>query len=381
MKGSEPRTTTLPTELWLIIFDLVIQDGIIQVDQCDHTKFPYIQYILSAVHLHYRSYDSYWRLRLVCRRFRAILGDPPSQILSPSSTFPLSTTIRAAILDLDAWPGTDFQLHSAERLSCRRLVYLDVTCGLVPSSDRPNLSDFLRKSAGRAFHNIQRLTLRIWNNRRSAWYEESFWVRLQDAFPLLVTLVITQENPGSGNIILEPAARVALFEWLEILHLGRAIKYAGCRFFRLRHASMWRCSRDELKILTNSSHLESLLIRLPYTGQLDVYLCSRLKLLGIPDALCHQVALPQDKHPLEHLWIVIDNLMGYYRSIMELLKKAPRISRVTIQISPSISEQGRTQIIQDLQEIDFLSIGMNMRPGVGDDSLLVIERSAAPVGV
>jgi hypothetical protein len=366
--------TALPTELWIIIFDLVIQDGIIRVDDCDHTKFPYIQSILSSANLRYHSYDSYHRLRLVCRGFRAILGDPPSQILSPSSTLPLSATI-------DAWPWTDFQLLSAERPLCGRLVYFDVTCGIIPSLDLPTLFAFLQACAGRAFPNIQRLTLRMLNNRGSVWEEKSFWVRLHDAFPWLVTLVITQENHRGGDVILAPANGVVLFEWLEILYMGSGISYAGCRFPRLRHASVWSCLSSELRIFTASARLESLLILSADRPIINLDLFSRLKLLRIQDAIWYQMVSPEVEHPLEHLWVFIDNQVGHYRTAMELVKRLPQISRVTIEFSSSINEQGRTRITEDLQKIDFASIEMMIRPGIDSDGLLVIERSAASVGV
>jgi len=153
------KTMKLPTELLLMIFDIVIEEGIIWVDQCDHTKFPYIQSILSESHNRYRYYDPYYRLRLVCRSFNDILGTPISHKWTPSSIFPLSTAIRALILDLEAWPKTGFQLLSVEPPPYRRIIHLDVTCDLSSSSNRPNLSDFLSTCAGQALHNVQHLIL------------------------------------------------------------------------------------------------------------------------------------------------------------------------------------------------------------------------------
>jgi hypothetical protein len=380
----------LPTELWLIIFDLVIEEGIIGVDKCTYTKFPHIQSILPTAPLRYWFYDSYHQLRLVCWSFRAILSDPhpPSQILSPSSIFPLSTAIRALVLNLDAWSwsGTNFQLPSAELLLRGRLVYLDVTCGLLSSSPQPSLSDFLCACAGQAFHKVQRLTLRIVNHLSTPHEESAFWARLYDAFPWLVTLVITQENPDGGHVMLDAAARVVSFESLKILYLGRAIKYAGCRFPHLRHASIGVCSDAALEILTVSPHLESLLIRSDRNRsdrnrQINVNSCSRLKLLGIHAAACDRVNPLKGAHPLEHLWVFIYDRLRDYRSLKDLLKRLPRISRVTIELSSSINEKGRIRITQDLKAINLVPIGMNMRPPVHGDSPLVIERSPASIRV
>jgi hypothetical protein len=359
-----------------MILDIVIEEGIIRVDHCDHTTFPYIQSILSASHLRYHFYDSYHRLRLVCRSFKAILGDPPSQILSPSSIFPLSITIRALILDLAAWPRTDFQLLSAEALSYRRLVYLDATCGLTPSLDQPNLSDFLAR-VGEPFHNIQRLTLRITNHPYAPHVEKSLWARLNDAFPRLVTLVITEVHPRPGYVtLIERSEGIVTFQWLEALYLDGSIRYAKCLFPRLRQASVRSCSQSELEILTASPYLESLFIHSFYKRRIDLNSCWRLKLLGVPMALCYELISPERDHPLDHLWVFYPDQTAQYGLIKQLLERFPGISRVTIDLSSVfISEQWRTQVTQGFQSVDFASIGMNVRPRVHGDSLLVIERS------
>jgi hypothetical protein len=155
----------------------------------------------------------------------------------------------------------------------------------------------------------------------------------------------------------------------------------GCHFPRLRNASIGKCSQKELEILTSSPHLESLLIRSFYDGPINVRWFSRLKLLGIHVRLCSYVSPPERDHPLEHVWIFIYGRLENYRAVMGLLKRLPRISRVTVELSSSISEQGRTRATQALQELNFSSMGMNMRPPVHGDNILVIERLPASVGV
>jgi len=363
----------LPTELWLMIFDIVIAEGIIRVDQCDYTKFPYIQSILSASHLRYQIYDSYYRLRLVCRGFKVVLGAPPLQKWSDSSIFPLSTAIRALILDLEAWLKTDFQLLSAEPLSYGRIVYLDVTCDLISSPDRPNLPDFLSTCAGQALHNVQRLVLRIVNKWDTSHDRKYFWARLHDAFPLLVTLVITRHFWRPKWLTLGVSGRITSFEWLEILYLGDSIEYLGCDFPRLRHASIQRCNLSELTTLTLSPHLESLLIRSHRTPRIDLTSCSRLKFLGIHVDLCDQVEAPTGDHSLEHLWIIFSDNRGNYQLVIELLKRLLRVPRVTIDLS-SVDGQWRTQVIQEFQKLELDSVGMKMRPSGYSDSHLVIDR-------
>jgi hypothetical protein len=197
----------------------------------------------------------------------------------------------------------------------------------------------------------------------------------------LVTLVITHENSGGGYITLETADGVVSFEYLEVLYLGRAVWFAGCHFPRLRHASIWSLSEYEPEILTSSPYLESLLIRsLFHYLLIDVSSCPRLKLLGIQAMPFYCVNTPEGIHPTEHLWIFIYERLGNYRSTMELLKRLPRILRVTFDLSPVASGETRTQITEDLQRITFSYIGMKMRPHAHGDNLLIIERSRLQVG-
>src|ERR1700689_2633178 len=94
--------TILPAEIWLIIFDTVIEEAIIWLEHCDYTTYPYIQAFISSTHPRNQLYDTYCRLRLVCRRFNALLGDRPSQLFVDSTPLPLLPTTRALYLNLDA---------------------------------------------------------------------------------------------------------------------------------------------------------------------------------------------------------------------------------------------------------------------------------------
>jgi hypothetical protein len=366
----------LPTELWLLIFDIVIEEGIIRVDQCDHTKFPYIQFILSNRH---HAHDSYYRLRLVCRSFKAILGDRPSCKWPPSSRLPLSSGIRALILHLGAWPGTDLQLLPTEAQSFRRVVYLDVTFGRSQSPGHPNVFDFFRACAGRAFHNVRRLALRILNSLSTPDAKKSLWVPLQDAFPLLVTLVITGGHTYSRGLMPGATDTVASLEWLEILYLGCEIRDLGCSFPRLRQASIWNCSQYELETLTASPNLESLFIRSFHSCVVDMNRCLQLKLLGIYAEACDYVNPPASNHHLEYLWIFIYRQTKNYQAIEVLLSCLPRILRVTIDLSSVARGQARWRITEEFQGINFGSMGLKLRPPVDGGSLLIIERESVGV--
>jgi len=148
---------TLPSELWAMIFDIVIEEGIVQLDQCDYITFPYDHAFLSPGQDRYRFHQSYHRLRLVCRSFNVLLGTRPSCDLHTSS-LPFPMSIRA--LRITAFDGSFepiFHQLLEDRSRCERLVCLEVSCRLFTNSSRPGLSDFINAAEGRAFPNVQRV--------------------------------------------------------------------------------------------------------------------------------------------------------------------------------------------------------------------------------
>jgi hypothetical protein len=371
------QTVPLPNELWLIIFDIVIREGIIWLDQCDYTTFPHMRASLSAPTRRYLFYGSYSRLRLVCRRFNTLLGAPPWQAFLNSSLLPFSTTTRALYLDFDGLSKPHFQRLCAERLTHGRLVLLDVTCGLSQSSDRLNISDFLR--AGRVFRNVQRLTLRLVNGPFSQ-PEVAFWARLNRAFPFLMTLVIlTNYWNATGVPRLEDDESIYL-ERLEIMYFSSAVTYSGCRFPRLRQASVWGCTLSELEILTSSPHLESLLIRAYLDGfsNVDVTSCSRLKLLGFPYNLLTGVAPLGFNHPVEHIWLYCTFSLSNPELFKWLSRTVPNITRITVEFSDLQFYKSR---MEDLRRIDLDSFRLLTRSPAHSDRLLVFERERLAAGV
>jgi hypothetical protein len=345
---------SLPNELWLIILDIVIEEGIIWLDQCDYTTFLHTGSSLTVSARHYRCSNSYWRLRLVCRTFNALLGARPRVYFLGSSLLPLPHTIRALDLALQLLPQPDFQCLLAERPTCARLVYLDVECYISPKSNRLNVSDFLRE--GRAFCNVQRLTLRLGDGGSQV----SFWTRLHYAFPSLATLAV---HTGRGTrepteeLRLEGGDNVVCFERLGILSFSGLITYSGCHFPHLRHASVSGCTQPELEILTRSPDLESLLIwsYLHDLNNIDVASCLHLQLLGIADSPSRsQLQLGRD-HSVEHIRLYsISHLRN--SDFFEELLRLPKISRITVEFS-ECNLQYCWRRIDELQEMKFDSSG------------------------
>jgi len=359
------ETVPLPNELWLIIFDIVIEEGIIRLDQCDYTTFPYMGSSLSSSARRHQFCDSYWRLRLVCRRFNGLLGAQPWQSFSDPSSLPFPITTRALYLDLKALPRIDFPRLSAETSTFGRLVSLDVECDISPCH-------FLLASAGLAFPNIQRLALRFVHRPYSP-PESSFWTILHYAFPFLVTLALV---PGfrdpAEHLQLAEGDEVVCFEWLEILYFSQKVTYLGCRFPRLRHASIWECSVPELEILTGSPDLESLLIQ-SYLQDLsiDVTSCLRLKLLGFPDCSFIGVVPIDLDHPVEHIWIYSAPHSGNPELFDQLSRRLPKISRITVDIISS-SPAYHSRQINKFRRMRLDSFGLTMRP-------LTMRRSGFPI--
>jgi hypothetical protein len=372
------ETPSLPSELWLIIFDIVIENAIIMLNQCDYMTFPHVAPSLSASVHRQPFYDSYRQLRLVCRRFNTLLGARPWEIFSGSSLLPIPSTTRALYLDLYALHKTQghFQRLLAETPTFRRLVFLDVYCHFSPSQ-------FLRESAGPAFPNLQRLILRFVCWPRSP-PMDSFWTLLHWAFPLLVTLALVTEFREIGDELpLAKDAEVVSFEWLEILYFSGTVRYSACLFPRLRHASIWRCSLPELEILIRSPHLESLLIRSAYIPRhnIDVTSCTRLKLLGFPDSpFIGLVPLGPD-HPVEHIWIYSPDSSGNPELFKPLSRRLSKISRITVDFLSCNSAHHSRRIVQS-RAIGLSSFGLTMRPLTMRSSgfpVLVMERIDAAV--
>jgi hypothetical protein len=365
----------LPTELWLIIFDIVIEEGIIWLHPCNHTTFPHIWNSGSSSVSRYRFHDSYYRLRLVCRKFNTLLEARPWQSFSDSSSLPFRITTRVLYLDLEALSKPHFQRLLPGTSAYGRLVYLDVTCELSQSPDRPNLSEFL--GAGRGFSNVQRLTLRL-VNKACLHSQVSFWTRLNCTFPFLVTLAVVVVDIVA--IRLEAGDDVPCFERLEILYLKGEIQYSGCHFPHLRHASVWQCTRPELESLTLSSHLESLLIKtyLPYRI-IDAQSFLRLTLLGFPDHLVSNTIPLFYDHPVEHIWLFSTSYSDYI-NVFEKISKLPKVSRITVEFLSSDS-RWYWPPIDNLRGRNFSSFKLSPKTFMYRDPFLVFEREQPATGV
>jgi hypothetical protein len=353
-----------------MIFDIVIEEGIIRLDQCDYIKFPYMEPFFWAKQHQNRFYDSYWRLRLVCRRFNAILGETPHKICQ-LSIFPLPTAVRALILDLETLPKSHLELLSAETVASKRLVCLDVTCSVFQPPDRLDISDFFRATARQALPHVQRLTLRLLTEPNGE-YEVPFWTRLHDSFPLLVTLLIIEDHGRVGKSALSTDGKVT-FERLEILYISHAMPYVGRCFPRLRHASVPVCSQTELKLSDLSPDLESLLIRSEWMSfRINVTFLPHLKLLGIPDNYIVVASVGCD-HPLEHIWLYSTTLCSNHGFIKQLQKKLPNVCRITVKLLLP-TWQGCTERAEEYRQGNFESIGLITRPIKHGDTHLIIER-------
>jgi hypothetical protein len=109
---------TFPAEVWLIIIGIVIEEGIIRVDQCSHTTFPYIHRSLSS---RYRLCETETRLRLVCRGFNTLVNLPSRYHFMGPDVSPIPPATKVLCLDLGPVPVTSLSYPS----QCRHLLYLE----------------------------------------------------------------------------------------------------------------------------------------------------------------------------------------------------------------------------------------------------------------
>jgi hypothetical protein len=366
------KVPPLPSELWLIIFDIVIEEGIVRLDQCDYTTFPHISSSFTTSARSHQFYDSYYRLRLVCRRFNTMLGARPWQSFSDSSSLPFPTTTRSLYLDLKKVLSSHFQRLFAETSTFGRLVSLDVNCGRSPFY-------FFEASAGRAFPNVKRLILKIENMPH--WPRDGqFWSLLYSSFPLLVTFVLLAEYwTIPEELEWKEGDEIVCFEWLEILYFHDRVPYLGCHFPHLRHASIWACSSRELQILLRSPHLESLLIRSAFVAGLsiiDVTSCLRLKLLGLNYRLFTRVVLLGLYHPVEHIWLYYPFTDPDPDLFQKLWRTAPKAYRIIVEFTSYNWEFDWREFHEQLGR-DSDSFGMSMIPSAYGDGCLVFERQPA----
>ena len=358
------KKVPLPPELWLLILDIAVEEGIVQLDHCDYTTFPHISSSFLASAPHNESYDSYRRLRLVCWMFNTLLGARPWHPFSDSTSPPWSIPTRVLSFNLGVLSKPHLRRLLAEMSTCSRLVFLDVTSDL-----SMNLSDVSR--AGRASPNVRRLTLRLINRKYSR-PRVSLWTPLRRAFPSLVTLTVVTAVISWVTIELEAGDDIVCFDRLEILCFHGNITYQGCHFPRLRHASVWLNRRRGLEILTRSPHLESLLIRSDLSdSRIDVTSCLRLKVLGFPDNLS-LVQLGRD-HPLEHIWLYSAAVQRNPYLFEQLSRWVPKVSRITVEYPSSVFERHR-QRINKVKDMRLGSFGLSTKPFTHDDHFLVLER-------
>jgi hypothetical protein len=370
--------TMLPAEIWLIIIDIVIEEAIISLEHCDYITHPYIHDIISSIdRRRQQRCDSYYRLRLVCRMFNALLGDQPSQWLEDYTSLPLPHTTRALYLSFKTLYAAQVRVSLLEPATCRRLVHIDVPCTVDPVPNLAHLSEFLAAIAGQAFPNVRRLSLHV-DGRPSHDHEvTSFWSRLHCGFPRLVTLVI-KTDMHARLILSEMAEEVITFETMDTLYLKGTVSYSGCRFPRLRHASIVATNNVTSKELMElSPHLESLVDDTNYILPMDARSFFNLKSLCIPAWRVEHIVPLSRRHPLEQLWLLpypFGGDYGKYVSFDLILKKIPGVSRIMVAL-PLAARRGRKPCMDVFKRMKLDAPGLSMVPSPYDSHILVIKQS------
>jgi hypothetical protein len=368
-----PFMAMLPLELWIMIFDMVIEEGIIRLDQCDYNTFPRDHMFLSPVPTRDRFYGSYCRLRLVCRSFNALLGTRPQCKLG-ISYFPFPMRVRALHVGDPGLPNAPVFRQLLEDASrCERLVFLNITCSITTEFGETNLPDLFSAGEAGAFPNVNRLTLWILTEHPSEG-EISFWTHLHRGFAELVTLSV-DTNYGFLYLKGEPDS-VTTFGRLETLYVGLGVSWSGCHFPRLRHASAPTLSVSSVpETFRRSPHLECLLITSRYSElSVDVGSFPRLRVLSVHEYQLQKVVALDCDHPLEHLWLHLGDRSKNPGLIEEIVKRIPRIIRITLNLS-FVTPNRRTERIQELKSMRLDLFGPALKPVELNSRLLFIEQS------
>jgi hypothetical protein len=370
-----PDSLTLPAELWLIIFDIVITTSITLLEHSNSISFPDVDEYLYDPTAHPPIDNSYGQLRLVCRTFNALLGGSPYHFMK-SEEAPIPIATRSFYVPYGLARAGCFGQIIAQPLMCHQLVSMDTPCNFSVFEGRPPIFNLLRENSG-SFPSIRCLTLRLVHH---PWEHLSvpFWRTLNNTFPLLCRLFLTSNyQKDIGSALWRQDDGLVTFYALEILHLGYGLRYYSMLHFpRLRHVSLCNCSAFDLTRLALLPLLESALFRsLHGDPPIDLGLFPRLKLVGVPKWMIQAILPSGNNHPFEHLWLytwVLADPWVELESIMQIPKRLPGISRVTLDLAGTTMER-RTLLHSELQDADLRSSGLSMYPIPSGASHIVLK--------
>jgi hypothetical protein len=326
----------LPPELWLIIFELARGTNIGPQQHCNYLTFPLINLHLRRP-LEHRFMIHPWprNFRLICRYFNTLLHKPLSSFFMKDAETSIPTDARALYILSQQTPQACLQRLLAEPSTSNRVVLLNLP-GHEGIRSPQTYFDLLCDNSD-SLPALRTLTLALRNQDVAAPLVSRFWGRLNNAFPLLTTLVLRGGFPTTY-----PDAAV-VFENLENLDWDFADPHVSLYFPLLRHVSFGCLSYFALKYLASLPQLESLIIRNISRGEkFEWSLFPELRLLGLPAQRIDAFPPLPLNHPLQHLYVFVGtrprddhnpHLFSYEVGltwIKETLERLPTITRISL---------------------------------------------------
>jgi hypothetical protein len=348
----------LPTELWLIILNMVEDSSIIRLERSNLLTFPYKTDYLTRPGHRTDLVISRRKLSLVCRTFHALLVSSPHYFMG-SGEKPIPASTKALYFDDYHRDSNGVPLLGPQTSICQRLVYINTVCAVTEPAYTgfPITFDILSELSP-SLPSIRSLSLRLQHRPRDQIIEISFWLRLSCAFPRLLTLEVNQ-NSHNNLFLTKKTDKMASFERLEVLYMDPDMTYTPMLHPNLRHVAIRdsSLSNSQLEALKKPPLLESMLLRAP-RGRglvgLDVTALPHLRLLGVLMQQIYSMIALGPNHPLEHLWIIVDEEADMKRIVDLVLEKMPGIAQITFDSALCIMGAWHT-IMSTIRRFSFSS--------------------------
>lgn len=294
---------SLPSELWLIILGLAKEMIIRQYEDCDFKNIPMLYHQIRDPGNRSAINGSCRQLRLVCRMFKALLKSSPQHFLTCENT---SVPVGTRVVTIVPYSASSLCLQRAIRRQAiaNHILYLQFPCSVSQLSE--GSEDFsLLCSNSNLLPSIRSLALNFYDLTAQS-HIMSFWIRLNTAFPLLVSLALLSSHRHGRRLANFTSSQdpLAIFEHLQVIVVDNIGLNFRIKLPVIRHITL--AFPGELSKLYIGSHLESLIF-LGHEDLMPMIIRAKklppLRLLGIPfSGILATIPLPKN-YPLEHLCV------------------------------------------------------------------------------
>lgn len=386
-----PPANSLPTELWLIIFESLVAISTSPSEYSNSNNFPEVsRHLRSPWDQPLVKNTRLYNLRLVSRSFKALF-----ERVMPS--FNHHFFEKSALCDIPAGKKALYVSQDVDILHyLPRLISKPATCHQICTLDIYNTSkqnrleestfDILCNNAS-DFPLLQTLSLEPPRTTTGGPFS-NFWFRLNDAFPQLTCLVVRQWVPSyEGDTDLT-------FGRLEVLDVNGAPPDSRLHFPSLKHAAFGCVSSSELASFNGRSRLESLLLKeIVEAHHFSWDLFPNLQLIGIPGRRAETFGplppLPAH-HPLRHIYIYLgvtfhsgrgSDRITQYEWLSRMVGHLPAVSRITLAVETSAKHhQPWVSMDYDQETLRRLGLSVNKIASrqIKGTRLVVLQRTSSP---